>query len=283
MGAIVAISSAVARGHVGNSAAAFALRRLGFPVWALPTVTMPWHPGHGPSHRTVTPAGDLAAMLDEIAASRFAGEIGAVLSGYVAAPEQAGAIARFVDAVRARGGEIVYCCDPILGDDGRLYVAEDIAAAIRDHLVPRADILTPNLFELGWLASRTLADNDAVRAAAAALGAAETLVTSAFPLTREGCASLLAGRDGAFLAETRRLDGAPHGTGDLMAALYLARRLGGARPEDALARASASLFALIARTVRAGSDEFALAEQQDALLRAEVPVRMHRLGAMRPA
>lgn len=281
MRAIVAISSSVVRGHVGNSAAAFALQRLGFPVWAMPTVILPWHPGHGPAHRTPIATADLGAMLDEIAASRFAGEIGAIISGYLAEPAQAAAIARFVAAIRGRNDGVLYCCDPILGDDGRLYVDAAVAAAVRDELVPLADILTPNLFELSWLAGTALPDNEAVLAVAATLGAAETLVTSAHPLTRGGIATLLVGPHAALIAETRRLAGAPHGTGDLMTALFLAHRLNRARPEDALAHACASLYALIDRTVRAGRDEFALAEHQDALLRAGAPVRLHRLGAPR--
>ena len=51
--AVVAISSHVARGSVGNRAIVFALESLGFPVWSVPTVTLPWHPGHGPAPRIV--------------------------------------------------------------------------------------------------------------------------------------------------------------------------------------------------------------------------------------
>ena len=48
-GAVIVISSHVMRGSVGNRAAVFALETLGYPVWAVPTIVMPWHPGHGPS------------------------------------------------------------------------------------------------------------------------------------------------------------------------------------------------------------------------------------------
>ena len=48
-GAVLSISSHVARGSVGNRAMVFALERLGFTVWAVPTVLLPHHPGHGPA------------------------------------------------------------------------------------------------------------------------------------------------------------------------------------------------------------------------------------------
>jgi pyridoxine kinase len=51
--AVIVISSHVVRGSVGNRAAVFALETLGHPVWAVPTVILPWHPGHGPAKRIV--------------------------------------------------------------------------------------------------------------------------------------------------------------------------------------------------------------------------------------
>jgi pyridoxine kinase len=50
---ILVISSHVVRGSVGNRAAVFALESLGFPVWAVPTVTLAWHPGQGTAMRIV--------------------------------------------------------------------------------------------------------------------------------------------------------------------------------------------------------------------------------------
>ena len=49
--AVIVVSSHVARGSVGNRAAVFALETLGHPVWAVPTVMLPWHPGHGRATR----------------------------------------------------------------------------------------------------------------------------------------------------------------------------------------------------------------------------------------
>lgn len=281
MTAIIAISSQVARGHVGNSATQFALQRMGHAVWALPTVVLPYHPGHGRSHAAITRPGDLDKMLKALAESRWAGEISAIVSGYLAEPEQAAAIAAFVAAIKARNDAAIYCCDPILGDDGNLYVPQTVARAVRDELMPLADMATPNLFELSWLTGADVSDNGKALAAARTLKSAETLVTSAHALTRGGIATLLAGPHAAYLAETRMLDNVPRGTGDLMTALFLGHRLNHARGEEALTRASAALHALITRTVQAGLDEFALAAHQDALFHTATPVRLHHMSAAR--
>ena len=53
-------------------------------------------------------------------------------------------------------------------------------AAVRETLLPLADIATPNRYELEILAGRRLADNDALAAAARGLGPGEVVVTSAF-------------------------------------------------------------------------------------------------------
>ena len=44
---ILSIQSAVAYGHVGNSAAVFPLQRLGFEVWPVNTVLFSNHTGYG--------------------------------------------------------------------------------------------------------------------------------------------------------------------------------------------------------------------------------------------
>ena len=51
-------------------------------------------------------------------------------------------------------------CDPVLGDDGRLYVPADIVPLMRDVLVPLADLVLPNQFELEYVARRATPDFD---------------------------------------------------------------------------------------------------------------------------
>ena len=94
--AVIVISSHVARGSVGNRAAVFALETLGFPVWAVPTVILPWHPGHGRATRIVPPLDQFKALMADLERAPWLGEVGAVLSGYLGEAGQAEAVASLV-------------------------------------------------------------------------------------------------------------------------------------------------------------------------------------------
>ena len=107
--AVIVISSHVARGSVGNRAAVFALETLGFPVWAIPTVTLPWHPGHGASTRIVADETAFAAFLTDIENAPWISEVGAILTGYMANPAQVKSIANLVSNIKAKNENCDTC------------------------------------------------------------------------------------------------------------------------------------------------------------------------------
>lgn len=263
--AVIVVSSHVVRGAVGNRAAVFALERLGFPVWAVPTVTLAWHPGHGPATRLAAPDDDFAAMLADLEGAPWLGEVGAVLTGYLGHAGQAGPVARLVAAVKRANPEAVYLCDPVTGDRGGLYVPEALAVAIRDRLLPLADIATPNRYELEWLAGRTLATQGAIAEAARSLGPQRMVVTSA-PGAAGRLANMLVEPAGVDVVEHAAVERAPNGPGDLFSALFLARLLAGRAPGEALWLATASVYAVLQRAVANGADELMLAADADLLL-----------------
>ena len=254
-GAVIAISSYVMRGKIGNRAIVFALETLGYNTWAVPTVVLPWHPGHGRSTRLQFEGEAFGAALAELGESRWRGEVRAVISGYLAHPEQAHAVAALVKRLRADTPDLLYLCDPVIGDMGGLYVAEETAWAIRDTLLPLADIATPNRFELGWLTGGAIDDNTAAINAALALGPSEVVVTSAHAMLKDGVAALYVDGRQALLAEHPHVDNPPNGLGDLFSALYLAARLAGTPAADALEKSTASVFETLSRAVREGADE----------------------------
>ncbi|MGP2490591.1 pyridoxal kinase PdxY [Mesorhizobium sp. PUT5] len=275
--AVVVVSSHVVRGSVGNRAAVFALESLGFPVWAVPTVVLPWHPGHGRGTRIVAPPEQFAALMADLERAPWLGEVGAVLSGYLGDAGQAEAVASLVGAVRAKNPGALYVCDPVIGDSGGLYVPEATAAAIRDRLMPLADVATPNRYELAWMAGGSLPDMEAIMAAALAADPPTMLVTSAPPTLNGGIANLLV-RDGqALLAEHRTVARPPNGLGDLTAALYLARTMDGMPPADALGSTTAAVYEILARTVARGGDELQLETDADCLAQPTAAVQLHQL------
>ncbi|WP_429124054.1 pyridoxal kinase PdxY [Ensifer sp. 4252] len=276
-GAVIVISSHVVRGTVGNRAVVFALETLGHPVWALPTVILPWHPGHGRSTRITIPDAEFQSVIDDLAQAPWAGEVGAVLSGYLGSADQADGVARLVTALRARNPDLVYACDPVIGDAEGLYVPEATAIAIRDRLLPLASLATPNRFELAWLAGATLETNAAILDAALGLGPSRMLVTSAIPMMNGGTGNLYLSGNHALLAEHRLIENPPNGTGDLLAAVFLARLLDGLSEERALQMATASVFEIIARTVKRGADELTLEQDASSLSTPMAMVQMRRL------
>ncbi|MCO6391273.1 pyridoxal kinase PdxY [Aliihoeflea aestuarii] len=255
--AIIVISSHVVRGTVGNRAAVFALEALGFPVWAVPTVTLPWHPGHGPATRIVPPGEAFAALLADLERAPWLGEVGGVLTGYLGDAVQAGPVARLIKAVKAKNPAALHVCDPVIGDRGGLYVPEATAEAIRDMLLPLADIATPNRYELDWLAGSVSTDRATMIEAARSAGPAAMVVTSA-PAGDGRIGNLLVEAGGAWLAAHDVIERPPNGLGDMTAALILAHRLDGLAPREALAKTTASVFDCLAAAVSRGSDELML-------------------------
>lgn len=249
MAKVLAISSHVARGHVGLAATVPALQRLGHEVWALPTVLLASRPGLGRLARYEMPATDLAAMLAALEADGCWASLEAVLTGYFPSPQSVAAAAEAVRRIKHAAPAIPVLVDPILGDAGRLYVAEATAAAIRDQLLPLATIATPNLFELRWLtgASSETSTGTPVDTAGAArrLGPAAVVVTSATE-TQERISTLLVTAHATLERASLRHDGLPNGAGDLFAGLLLGHALNDRRLEAALDASLADLDRVLA-------------------------------------
>ena len=275
--AVIVISSHVARGTVGNRGIVFALETLGFPVWAVPTVILPWHPGHGPGTRIVPDPAQFTALMADLEKAPWLGEVGGVLSGYLGDPAQVEAVASLVEAVRARNPQALYVCDPVIGDIGGLYVKPAIAEAIRDRLMPIADVATPNRYELEWMVGAKLDSAEAVIAAALDAGPPSMLVTSAPAAMARGTGNLLLTPSEALIAEHHVIDNPPNGLGDLLAALYLARMLDGLPAAKALQSATAAVFEVLARTTKRGGDELQLETDAQSLSHPMAMVHLRHL------
>lgn len=211
---VLTISSQVAAGPVGNSAIVPALLALGVTPIALPTIILSNHPGHGRPEGLAVPAEKLAAMLQRLIALGFFAEDVVILTGYFAHAEQIDAVASIIPHVQ----KAAYLCDPVLGDSPKgLYVPEDVANAIRDRLVPMADILTPNAFELGWLTGHDVHDKETAREACLPFSGKDVVVTSI--AGADSLATARIGRNRIMSVTRPKRAGVPNGTGDLLSGL----------------------------------------------------------------
>jgi pyridoxine kinase len=257
MARVLALSSYVAFGSVGLAAIVPALQWLGHEVMALPTVVLSNHPGYAHSAGEPIPPEQLAAMLDALEANGWLATTDAVLTGYLPTPAHVAVARAAVEHVRRANADMLYLCDPVFGDEPEgLYLSEATASAIRDELLPLCSVTTPNGFELSWLAGLPAGDLAEARQAAWTLGVPTVLATSV-AATDNRLANVLVTREEATACFVRRRASAPHGTGDLLAALYLGRILNGESPATALGLAAAGVEASVVASL--GRDELPLA------------------------
>jgi pyridoxine kinase len=282
---LISIQSHVAYGHVGNSAAVFALQRLGVEVWPIHTVQFSNHTGYGAWKGRVFDAGLIRDLTAGLEARGVLGECDGVLSGYIGSAEIGEAILDCAATVRRANPAAHYCCDPVIGDVGKgVFVREGVEAFMRDKAVPAADIVTPNHFELDRLTgreSRTLAQaRDAVKALHD-LGPRTVLVTSlAVDDTPPDTVELLASDEtGQFRLRTPRLDVAANGAGDAIAAMFCAHYLRSGDIEAAVARAASGIFGVLNKTAELGAPEIQLVLAQDEIV---TPSRMFAAERLAP-
>ncbi|MBC7953826.1 MAG: pyridoxal kinase PdxY [Rhodospirillaceae bacterium] len=267
---ILSLQSAVAYGYVGNSAATFPLQRLGFEVWPVDTVQFSNHPVYGQLGGDMASPNLVRAVIDGLTRLGVLGQCDAVLSGYLGDAATAPTVLDAVQQVRALKPDAVFLCDPVMGDDttGR-YVRDGIPQFMAEHLVPAADIITPNRFELQRLTGHDVTELASATTAARMLldrGPRMVVVTS-LP-DPAGIACVMVTAQGAWAVRTPWLafDPAIHGSGDCLSALLLAHILRNAPPPEALSLAVSSLFGVLEQTLALGRRELALVQAQNELV-----------------
>lgn len=265
---VVSIQSQVVYGYVGNNAAMPVFRKAGLRAIAVPTVILSNTPHYPTLHGGATPLDwfqGLLQGLDERGVTRVAR---AVVCGYLGQPGQAGLLAGWLPALRAARPDLRVHIDPVMGDrnDG-LYVDEGLVAQYRELLVPLADGMTPNHFELELLVGRTLSCLDDVVAAAReliALGPDWIVVTSAAPMEAAAGTLQLAvvTRDDATVVTHPEIAIPPsvHGTGDVFMASITARLLNGTDLVQAAREAAAQVTLALERTRELAWEELAVEE-----------------------
>ena len=267
----LSIQSSVAYGHVGNSAAVFPLQRLGHEVWPVSTVVFSNHTGYGAWRGPLLPPGDVADVITGIEERGVLDQVDGVLSGYQGSADIADVILDAVARVRAANPRATYTCDPVMGNaDSGCFVHPDIPPLLRERVVPAADIITPNQFELGFLTGtepQTLEEILTSAELARKMGPRTVLVTSVHRSDRpdDTTEMLVVNDDGAWIVQTPRLPLKANGSGDVTSALFTAHLLASDAP-TALGRTAASVFAVLEETLRSGERELRLVAAQDAFV-----------------
>jgi pyridoxine kinase len=230
---ILIISSFVAASPVGGGAQVAALAKLDAIAVLAPTVLFGRRPGLGPPGGGPVSSEVFAGLLGGIEAAGSFDRLQAVITGYFASVDQIEIAAGAVDRARTLSPDVQVVVDPIMGDaDTGLYVSPAVAAGLAAHLVPRADLLAPNAWELQRLTGCVVAD--AASALAASREAGRPVLVSSVPAGRGRTGVLWTDGAEAWFATHRKAQSARRGTGDLLTALFTAALIDGAAGADAL-------------------------------------------------
>ena len=284
---ILSIQSSVAYGHVGNSAAVFPLQRLGHEVWPVLTVHFSNHTGYGAWRGPLLDPADVREVVTGIEERGVLPSCDAVLSGYLGSPAVTDVVVEAVQRVKAANPAATYTCDPVMGNaKSGCFVNPAIPPIIRERVVPVADVLTPNQFELGFMTGHeslaepspvedVLAAADEVRA----IGPSVVLVTSVdrADAPADTIEMLAVTDEGAWIVQTPRLPMKANGSGDITAALFTAHLRTSGSAADALSRTAASVFDVLDATLRSGERELRLVAAQDAIAHPDERFEVRRL------
>ncbi|MCI0466932.1 MAG: pyridoxal kinase PdxY [Beijerinckiaceae bacterium] len=267
---VISIQSQVVHGHVGNSAALFPLQLLGIETAAVPTTLLSNHPHYASMRGQVLDALFLRDLLTGVEERGLTSKCKILITGYMGSPQNAAEVIDFVRRAKARNPKLLYLCDPVMGDaDLGFYVNEELRALFAEGLVPMADIITPNQFELEYLAGRKLGTVESIAAAARGLGPSTVVVTGVCGEDAPpGMVQTLAIEPRAgWMAETPKISCRPSGTGDLFTALFAAALLQGLSTQAALGRAVSAVHAVLEETLALQSFELALIASAEHMLR----------------
>jgi pyridoxine kinase len=269
MPTVLSIQSAVAYGHAGNSAAVFPLQRSGVDVIPVYTVTFSNNTSYESWRGPLIPADDVREVVLGVEERGVLGNVDALLCGYLGAPEVGHVILEAASKVKHHNPAAVFCADPVMGDVGRgFYARPGIPEFWRDEVVPKADIMTPNLFELQYLTGRDTRTLGHVVDAAQELrrrGPGLVMVTSVFgdDVAGDVLRMLAVGEQGVFEVATPILERNFTGSGDLTTAMFLTHWLRTGDLAVALGRTASIVYSVLEATTSQGSRELRLVSAQE--------------------
>lgn len=226
---VIVLSSLVAGSPVGGSVTTRVLIEAGFDAQHVPSVIFGRHPGLGAPGGGAVPDDVFAGALDGLNATNP--QPRAILTGYFASTEQVISAAEFIRSIRQSDPDVLVVVDPILGDgvpdasDNGLYIPRSVATSIRDHLVPLADLITPNAYEFSWLTGAPVINENAAQKSVAAWPS--NIVVTSVPGSNQHLVTIGKNSSGVMRHTAQHRAGVDHGVGDLFAGLMLRSILSG--------------------------------------------------------
>ncbi len=273
MQGVLSIQSHVSFGHAGNSSAVFPMQRMGLEVWPVHTVQFSNHTQYPQGWKgSVFPADSIKQVVSGLSNIGALERCRAVLTGYQGSADQCDAIADAVVQAKLANPDLVYVCDPVMGSPEKgCIVAPGVAEQLLTQLMPMADVIVPNQFELSQFVGMEINNlSDAVAACRKALtmGPKIVLVKHIHCLSDDNFSMMLAFDDQCYLAQRPQLDftRALVGAGDLISAVFAAGLVKGWHPKAAFKHCNEAVYGIVKRTQELGEWELQIIEAQDELV-----------------
>ena len=278
--AILSIQSNVITGYVGNAAARLPLQRLGFEVWALDTVVLSNHPSIcPPTGQTSTPE-QILDLFNGIHSLGLLNKCVAVLGGYLGNAENGPALVHAVRKTREENKRALFVCDPVMGDNGRIYVDGDIVSFYTNRAMNIADIILPNAFEASLLTGISVTNVSTAVQAIQSLrnrGPSIIIVTGVQTPDTSKLATLISFKDEVWQTLTPKIEIPSHGAGDLLSALFTGNYIQSRNPLMSVSSAVAGVYAALKNAKKAQTDTLSLISVQKTILDPPEPFKPERL------
>ncbi|MBF9001545.1 MULTISPECIES: pyridoxal kinase PdxY [Vibrio] len=273
MQGILSIQSHVSYGHAGNSSAVFPMQRMGFEVWPIHTVQFSNHTHYtqGWTGHAFT-ADDIAEVVRGLANLDVLTECQAVVTGYQGTAEQCSVVADTVAKVKQANPNALYVCDPVMSNPEKgCIVAPGITEQLINTLIPIADVIVPNQFELSQIANMEINSlEDAVKACHKALTKGPKLIIAKHlhGIDKQNFNMMLATKDGVYLAKRPlyQICKEPIGVGDLITSIFTAGLLKGWSPLQAFQHCHDAVHGVLKTTFKSGEWELQTIAAQDELI-----------------
>jgi len=297
MSRVLSIQSHVVYGYVGNKAAVFPLQLLGFDVDVVNSVHFSCHTGYPEKWEGgVLGGNELESILDGLQRNELLDDTGHLLTGYIGSETFLRSVLKVLRTLKEQNDTVRFVCDPVFGDNGKLYVPEALVGIYRDEVIPLANVCTPNQFEIELLTGITVKSIEDGKNACKVLhdlGPGLVVITSLQTEEDRDHMSILASQrthnedgttqDDYWCVESPILEGSYTGTGDLFAALFLAWTV--KEPDNlslVMERVVSTMYSVIERTMHASkgtvkSKELQLIRSKDIIEDPPILFRASRL------
>ena len=267
--AILSIQSNVITGYVGNAAARLPLQRLGFEVWALDTVILSNHPAICPPTGQTSTPGQILDLFNGIHSQGLLNKCVAVLGGYLGNAENGPVLVHAVVKSREENKRALFICDPVMGDNGRIYVPGDIVSFYKNRAMSLTDIALPNAFEASLLTGISVTNVSTALQAIQTLrnqGPDTIVITGVEAPDNSKLATLISFKDETWQITTPKVEIQSHGAGDLLSALFTGHYIRSGNHLMAVSGAVAGVYAALKNAKKTRSETLSLVSVQKIIL-----------------